>query len=60
MLSAYSRNRLAMDSTSFKPCLGLIFISSIPRHSPRRVYSSNSCIPCSALAMVIDQQLIPD
>ncbi|KAF9802161.1 hypothetical protein SFRURICE_015201 [Spodoptera frugiperda] len=37
MLSAYSRIVLTRNSTSFKPCKRLIFMSSIPRHTTRRL-----------------------
>uniref|UniRef100_A0A2H1WLC3 SFRICE_018938 n=1 Tax=Spodoptera frugiperda TaxID=7108 RepID=A0A2H1WLC3_SPOFR len=37
MLSAYSRNCLTRNSTSFKPCQRPIFMSSIPRHTTRRL-----------------------
>ncbi|KAF9799731.1 hypothetical protein SFRURICE_005024, partial [Spodoptera frugiperda] len=35
--TAYSRKCLTRNSTSFKPCKRLIFMSSIPRHTTRRL-----------------------
>uniref|UniRef100_A0A2H1VK54 SFRICE_035690 n=1 Tax=Spodoptera frugiperda TaxID=7108 RepID=A0A2H1VK54_SPOFR len=35
MLLAYSRNVLTRNSTSFKPCKRLIFMSSFSRHTTR-------------------------
>ncbi|KAF9824186.1 hypothetical protein SFRURICE_002307 [Spodoptera frugiperda] len=42
MLSAYSRICLTRNSTSFKPSKRLIFMSSIPRQSPRSVSNNNN------------------
>uniref|UniRef100_A0A2H1VNJ1 SFRICE_014837 n=1 Tax=Spodoptera frugiperda TaxID=7108 RepID=A0A2H1VNJ1_SPOFR len=51
MLSAYSRNVLTRNSTSFKPCKRLIFMSSISRHT--KLVNNNSIVKADFRVMTL-------